>query len=237
MFRAILPVTLVLAASGVAVADEVWTGQDGERVTYHSDVGSTAILQSSTGEWFYIENLAGNNASRQGTFSGIWMIPDGSGNSGQSECWSSYTGVDGQTSNQWADISIRFFSPSFPSGFELARTYCRGPMDSQGRPLDRTTEFFNFMPVTTATSDEGDVDLGYNDDRPGMNQQYECLDRMRVHLRLDGFNMWREQNHTGDGWLIHGYVVFPNGYRRRFDCEYSGGQVVRVNFHFGGDRQ
>jgi hypothetical protein len=225
---------MTLPVSGWAFSDEMWTGERGERLEYAADVDGYAILRHSNGTVFYVDGLAGNYADRRGVFTGQWIVP-GRASSGASEgCRASYTGIDGQSAALHGPLSIRFDSPAFPTGFEMAREYCEGAVDARGEPLDHVMTFHYFAPLTNAPQSGDEIDYGYNDPRPGRNQEQECLERLSVYRgAVDFSDLGRSENRAMQTWLITGNVEFQSGYQRRFECFHIAGRVERIVFGDG----
>lgn len=219
---------------GPALADELWTGQRQDMqdmLVYESEVGGYAVLQGSDRIVYYVDGLAGNYNNRQGMFTGTWvsMYP---APSDEQSCTSTYNAVDGRRAEIFGSLMIRFDSPSFPTGFQMARWYCEGPTDYEGRPLEDRITFHYYTPVTNVPMEESGADYGFNDPAPGANQQQECLERMTTFARAAGFSdLGRGENRREETWMISGTVTFQSGYQRGFECYHVMGRVDRVLFH------
>jgi len=178
--------------------------------------------------------LAGNFADRDGVFTGLWVHLDGERFAASQQCRATTTTVDGLPGLVHGPVSIRFWSPSFPSGFVMAREYCEGPTDPNGRELQYTMTFHYFEPVTNAAPTGPEVDTGFNDPTPGANQEQECLARMaEFSSARDFYDLDRGRNRAQDSWIISGTVVYASGYEREFQCRHAQGRVERVTFGQG----
>jgi hypothetical protein len=230
MLRSLLVSALSALIGGLAAADEVWEGEDGSRIIYERDEASYAVFRGPGNVLYYFDGLAGNYSNRQGVFTGYWFVENGQSDNREQAC---RTGNDG--SLVYASAAIRFYSPSFPSGFELARGYCEGPRGADGYPQEFIMTFHHYSPVTSVAGDEPEVDTGYNDNRPGMNQQYECIDRLRnfqsSFARVqDVESVYVEQSQN---WRVTGTMISQFEYHRPFECFHANGRVERIVFGQG----
>lgn len=146
----ILATVWVAASSSLAVADEVWTSTAGEAVVYNSETETTAVLQGPHGEWFYVENLAGNYDRRTGEFHGYWMVMAEDANAEDFDCASTRIAADGRASRYWGPLTLVFDSPAFPTGFTLERGFCSDLTGEYAGELVGTTDSTHFIPVTAA---------------------------------------------------------------------------------------
>lgn len=110
------------ALSGPALADEVWTSDDGE-IVYETDLeGSDIAVLAMEGVKAYIPGLAGNYDDR-GSYSGIWIADEASD---ADNCAVAVVrpGSDEESSNIWGQIDITFIDASYPSVWIAEIGYC-----------------------------------------------------------------------------------------------------------------
>jgi hypothetical protein len=104
---------LALLCAGPALADEMWSSDQGE-IVYERDVGEIAVFSFPFAPGraeMYVENLIGN-FDRRGIHEGYWIAPGSDGN-----CSASLTGPDGIQSTHWGRFTLRFDSRASPAGF------------------------------------------------------------------------------------------------------------------------
>lgn len=219
---------------GPVLADEVWTGERRDRLVYEDEIDGYAVLQGSDRIVYYVDGLAGNFNNRRGMFTGTWASMDPA-YSGEQSCTSTFNGVDGRHAEIFGSLMIRFDSPAFPTGFQMARRYCEGPTDYEGRPLEDRITFHYYTPVTSVPMEESEADFGFNDPTPGANQQQECLAQMMAFAPIFApinvlTDLGRGENRVEETWMISGIVTFQSGYQRWFECYHVRGRVDRVLF-------
>jgi len=227
MLRSFTVIALTACFGGLAAADEVWESADGSRIVYERDEGGYAVLSGPGNVLYYIDGLAGNYSDRQGVFAGHWFVENGQPDNNEDACRAGYRG-----SLIHGEVGIQFDTPAFPSGFEMARRYCDGPVNEYGHPQELIITFHHYLPVTNVRTREPEIDTGFNDSRPGMNQQYECIDRLRNFVSgfADARNLRGRFTEPSQTWRVSGTIVYRSGYQRSFDCFHANGQVERIVF-------
>lgn len=115
----------MVAAVGVASADEVWMSPTVGDIVYEKDVGDAAVLSYSgnrTGRlaMLYVPGMAGS--TERYTFWGYWIDPTRG-----DECGTELTGPDGTRARSWGQAIVVFDKPGFPSGFTALTGSCFNP--------------------------------------------------------------------------------------------------------------
>lgn len=120
---------IALTLSGVAVADEVWTTEDGE-VAYEAEIdrGKIAVF-AADGVKMYISGLAGVYTGR-GTYEGIWVL-DEQGPQAEGCAYDIVRPGTEETVGFWGTMSITFIDPDFPSIWVADLGPCLDGFDSQ----------------------------------------------------------------------------------------------------------
>jgi hypothetical protein len=116
------PVLAALALATPAVADEVWTIEDGE-VIWEEDFDNVSVfsypLEGGRGHLY----IVGLNASitTRGLYAAYWI------GEGDGPCEAAMTGPDGRTSTLWGWATVSFMDFGFPSGFGAEMGMCASP--------------------------------------------------------------------------------------------------------------
>ena len=128
----------ILAISGQAQADEVWTTPVGE-VVYEADLETGEAVLSFPGETGerllgIFPGLAGVSEDR-GFFAGVWSDPAGS--EGGLCPGAMVDPINGGTTYTWGRMDIIFTKPDFPGGFVVMKGTC----------FDQATDYLIAEPV------------------------------------------------------------------------------------------
>ena len=128
----------ILAISGQAQADEVWTTPVGE-VVYEADLETGEAVLSFPGEsgqrlLGIFPGLAGESEER-GFFAGIWLDPE---SATEGLCPGAMTDpIGGGKAYTWGRMDIIFTKPDFPGGFVVLKGTC----------FDQATDYLIAEPV------------------------------------------------------------------------------------------
>lgn len=116
------PFLAAVTLAAPAVADEVWTIEDGE-VIWEQDYGSISVfsypLEGGRGH-LYIPGLNASITTR-GLYTGFWI------GEGDGPCEAAMTGPDGRKSTLWGWATVSFFELGFPSEFSAEMGMCASP--------------------------------------------------------------------------------------------------------------
>lgn len=133
-FMRTIVVSLVVALSATAFADEVWDTNAGQFV-YQDDVGPVAVWTYGTKDdpgVIYINGLAKVYKNR-GSYDGYWAKF-----SAQTKCKTSRIGYDGNMTYYWGRFQLHFVDKDFPSRWVADWSYCNAapqPMRVMGVPV------------------------------------------------------------------------------------------------------